>query len=115
MTTFVISKDGERLIPTTNIRKVRKLLRSGRARIVKHQPFTVKFLYESGNATQPIEFAEDTGYLNIGISLKTEKHEYVSAEYTLLKNEKERHEDCASQYRRLRRIRLANLGTVCEI
>ena len=35
MTTFVISAEGEKLMPTTNIRKIRKLLQSGRAKIVK--------------------------------------------------------------------------------
>ena len=105
MTTFVISAEGEKLMPTTNIRKIRKLLRSGRAKIVKHMPFTVQLLYESGNAVQPIEFTEDTGYQYIGVSLKSEKHEYVSAEYTLLKNEKQHHDDQRREVRRPRRNR----------
>lgn len=105
MTIFVISAEGERLMPTTNIKKIRKLLRSGRAKIVKHVPFTVQILYESGNAVQPIEFTEDTGYQYIGVSLKSEKHEYVSAEYTLLKSEKQHHDDQRREVRRPRRNR----------
>lgn len=105
MTTFVISKDGEKLMPTTNIRKIRRLLRSGRARIVCHDPFTVQLMYETTSGTQDIEFTEDTGYKNIGVSLKSEKHEYASADYALLKDEKKRHDDQRRGHRRPRRNR----------
>ena len=105
MTTFVISKEGERLMPTFNIRKIRKLLRSGKAKIVKHRPFTVQLLYDTTNGVQPIELSEDTGYQHIGVSLKSDKHEYVSAEYTLLKDEKTRHDDQRREHRRPRRNR----------
>ena len=105
MTTFVLSVKGEKLMPTTNIKKIRKLLRSGRAKIVEHMPFTVQLLYESGNDVQSIEFTEDTGYQHIGVSLKSEKHEYVSAEFTLLKDEKQRHDDQRREHRRPRRSR----------
>ena len=105
MTTFVISKDGERLMPTTNIRKIRKLLRSGRAVIASHHPFTVQLMYETTNGTQPVELSVDTGYENIGISVKSEKREYASAEYKLLTNEKQRHDDQRREHRRPRRNR----------
>ena len=105
MTIFVISKDGERLMPTTNIKKIRKILKTDKAKIVKHEPFTVQLLYETGTATQPVEFKEDTGYENIGVSITSEKHEYVSAEFALLKDEKKRHEDQRREHRRPRRSR----------
>ena len=105
MTTFVISKSGEKLMPTTNIKKIRKLLRSGRAVITKHHPFTVQLQYETTDGIQPVELSVDTGYENIGISVKSEKHEYVSAEYRLLKNEKQRHDDQRREHRRPRRNR----------
>lgn len=105
MTTFVISVDGEKLMPTTNIKKIRKLLRSGRAVIVKHHPFTVQLKYETTDGIQPVELSVDTGYENIGISIKSEKREYVSAEYKLLANEKERHDDQRRENRRPRRNR----------
>ena len=92
MTIFIISAQGEKLMPTFNIKKIRKLLKAGNAKIIKHDPFTVQLLYETGNDTQPVEFKEDTGYQYIGVSLASEKHEYVSAEYKLLENEKQRHD-----------------------
>ena len=110
MTIFVISMHGERLMPTTNIRKVRKLLKAGLAKIVKHHPFTIQLLYETGNATQPIELTEDTGYQYIGVSIKSEKHEYVSAEYELLSDEKQHHSDQNREVRRPRRSRKRGFG-----
>lgn len=105
MTTFIISKDGKRLMPTTNIKKIRKLLRSGRAVIVKYHPFTIQLQYETTDRIQPVELSVDTGYENIGISVKSEKCEYASAEYKLLTNEKQRHDDQRREHRRPRRSR----------
>lgn len=88
----VIAKDGTPLMPCTNPKKVRRLLKDGRAKIIKRaDPFTIQLLYESEKNTQPIELCEDTGYLKVGLSVKSEKHEYVHEELTLLPNEKEKH------------------------
>ena len=101
----VISKDGERLMPTLRPGRVRHLLHDGKAKIVKHKPFTIQLLYESDTYTQPIEICEDVGYNYIGISIKSKAHEYVSAQYDTLKDEIEKHDD-ARKYRRNRRNRL---------
>ena len=105
MTTFVIAEDGTKLMPTTNVKKVRRLLRTGRAVICKHEPFTIKLTYPTTKYTQPIEFKEDAGYQNIGVSACSAKHEYVSETRILLKDEVEKHNDCG-KYRRKRRNRL---------
>lgn len=104
MSVFVINKDGTRLMPTTEA-KARKLLKSGKAEKFKYDPFTIKLTYMAENNTQPIEFTEDAGYQHIGVSLKSEKHEYVSAEYTLLNDEKKKHDECR-KYRKTKRNRL---------
>ena len=104
MTIFVIAEDGTKLMPTTNVKKVRRFLRSGRAVICKHEPFTIKLCYKSTKHTQPIEFKQDAGYQHIGISICSQKHEYVSEERVLLKDEVERHND-SHKYRRTRRNR----------
>lgn len=101
----VISKDGERLMPTLRPGRVRHLLKDGKAKIIKHQPFTIQLLYECGTYTQPIEICEDVGYNYIGISIKSEAHEYVSAQFDTLKNEKQMHDD-ARMHRRSRRNHL---------
>ena len=101
----VLSNSGERLMPTFRLGKVRRLLKDGKAKIVKHHPFTIQLLYDSKTNTQPIEICEDVGYNYIGISVKSEFHEYVSVQYDTLQDEKEHHDDCR-KYRRTRRNRL---------
>ena len=97
----VIGMNGERLMPTFRLGKVRHLLKDGKAKIIKHHPFTIQLLYNSGCYIQPVELCEDIGYKHIGISVKSQTHEYVSAQYDTLPDEKEKHDSC----RRLRRTR----------
>ena len=101
----VLSNSGERLMPTIRLGKVRRLLKDGKAKIVKHHPFTIQLLYDSKTNTQPIEICEDVGYNYIGISVKSESHEYVSAQYDTLQDEKACHDSCR-KLRRTRRNRL---------
>jgi len=104
MAVFVISKHGERLMPTTRYGRVRHLLRSGKAVIHSRKPFTIQLTYDAEAYVQPIEVCQDTGYQYIGMSVKSPTKEYVSAEYSLLRDEKERHDD-QRRYRRTRRNR----------
>ena len=101
----VLSNSGERLMPTFRLGKVRRLLKDGKAKIVKHHPFTIQLLYDSKTNTQPIEICEDVGYNYIGISVKSEFHEYVSVQYDTLQDEKDCHDGCR-RVRRSRRNRL---------
>ena len=105
MTIFVIAEDGTKLMPTFNIKKVRHMLKSGSAVICKHNPFTIRLTYKSSKCTQPIEFKEDAGYQNIGVSVCSAKHEYISETRILLNDEVEKHNDCR-KHRRVRRNRL---------
>ena len=43
----VLSNNGERLMPTIRLGKVRHLLKDGKAKIIKHHPFTIQLLYDS--------------------------------------------------------------------
>ena len=98
----VLSNNGERLMPTIRLGRVRHLLKDGKAKIIKHHPFTIQLLYDSKTNTQPIEICEDVGYNYIGISVKSQSHEYVSAQYDTLQDEK------ACQYACLCRIASAS-------
>lgn len=103
-TVFVIAKNGKKLMPT-NIKHARKLLKRKEAIIFKHEPFTIKLTRPSKTYTQNIEFTEDTGSIHIGISLKSEKHEFVDAQYDNLLDEAQRRHNKVS-YRRNRRKKL---------
>lgn len=100
----VISNSGIPLMPTSEY-KARRLLKSGRAEIYKYRPFTIRLLDREDGATQKIEYSSDTGYQTAGVSIKSEKHEFVHAEFAMLKGETERHND-RRKYRRTRRNRL---------
>lgn len=52
---YVLSKNGERLMPTIRLGKVRHLLKDGKAKIIKHHPFTIQLL--SGCAVKPLVLA----------------------------------------------------------
>ena len=101
----VLSNTGIRLMPTSNY-KARKLLASGRAVKERYSPvFTIRLLDRNEGTVQPIEYDSDTGAIHVGISIKSQKHEYVSEQRDLLADETERH-DARRKYRRQRRNRL---------
>ena len=82
---FVIANDGTKLMPT-NIKKARKLLKKKEAVIFRHWPFTIKLLKNSEHNVQNIEGCIDTGDRHIGISIKSEKREFVHAQFDNLKD-----------------------------
>lgn len=89
----------------TNEYKARKLLKHGKAIISRYKPFTIQLTQRADGNIQPVEYKCDTGYQNIGVSICSEKHEFVHNEYKLLSDETERHNDCR-KYRRTRRNKL---------
>ena len=104
MIVFVIAQDGTKLMPT-NIKHARKLLKRKEAIIFKHKPFTIQLTRPSKKYTQKIEFTEDTGSIHIGVSIKSEKHEFLDAQFDNLLDETRRRKDKAN-YRRIRRNKL---------
>lgn len=104
MAVYVIGKNGERLMPTTRLGRVRHLLKEGKAHIIGRKPFTIQLDYESTTYTQEIELCVDTGAQHVGVSVKSESKEYDSIQFDLLPDEKERQDDCR-KYRRTRRNR----------
>lgn len=61
--------------------------------------------HDSEEEIQPMEIGMDAGYQHVGVSVKSAKREYFSAQFDLLKDEKQHHDDCR-KYRRSRRNRL---------
>lgn len=102
MVVYVLSKSGKPLMPTKRLGLVRHMLKDGRAVIAGRNPFTIQLTYASSEFTQPVEVGVDAGYQHIGVSVKTENEELFAAEYTLLKDEKQKH-DAQRMYRRNRR------------
>ena len=87
MSVCVVTPDGKPLMPTSEYR-ARKLLKSGKAVIFRHKPFTIKLTRVVGENVQPIEYCCDTGYKHIGVSVKSKKHEYFDCQFDMLQDEK---------------------------
>jgi len=102
---YVLSKSGKPLMPTKRHGKVAYLLKSGKAKVVKREPFTIQLLYDTTEYTQPVNLGIDTGYANIGFSAITEKQELISGTVKLDTNMPKRLLDRA-MFRRLKRKRL---------
>lgn len=102
---YVLNKDGKPLMPTNRCGHVRKLLKSGKAIVVKRKPFTIKLTYDTPDCVQPISLGVDTGYTHVGVSAVTDTHEVYAAQVELLTGQKKRLDD-RRKYRRTRRNRL---------
>jgi len=100
---YVLNMRGQPLMPTTPGRAAR-LLKGGKAKVVKRTPFTIQLKYATGETKQEITLGVDSGFENIGLSAITDKKEVYSAEVKLrtdmVKLNSERR-----QYRRARRSR----------
>lgn len=79
---YVISIEGKPLMPCKPA-KARHLLRDGKAKVVKREPFTIQLLFKCENITQPITLGIDAGSKHIGVSASTEKKEVYAADVEL--------------------------------
>ena len=121
---FVISKNGEPLMPTTRCGHVGYLLRRKQARVVARTPFTIQLNYETEDAVQGLTLGIDPGRTNIGLAVVNEKGECVIAAHVETRNkdvpklmaERRVHRQSRRHYgRRCRRQRRAKTnGTVVQ-
>ena len=99
MLVYVISKDGQPLMPISRCGKVRRLLKSKRAKVIKRCPFTIKLLFEPEN-----DFVEecycgvDTGSKHVGIAV-------VSNDRVLYQSQIELRDDIKRKMERRRMFR----------
>ena len=70
---YVLDSNGQPLMPTARHGKVRRLLNSRLAKVVKRCPFTIQLLYQSTKETQPVSLGVDAGNKHIGLAATTEK------------------------------------------
>lgn len=80
---YVLSPEGKPLMPTKRHGKVRHLLESGKAEVVKRTPFTIRLLYQTREKTQLITLGVDAGSKHVGLSASTETEELYAAEVEL--------------------------------
>ena len=80
---YVISKNGQPLMPTENHAKVRILLKSKKAKVIKTCPFTIQLAYDSTHYTQEITLGVDSGSKHIGLSATTKSKVLVESDIEL--------------------------------
>ena len=67
MFVYVRNQDGQPLMPCTPA-KARKLLRTGRAKVVKHSPFTIQLTWQCEAGVQQVRAGIDKGSSVTGIA-----------------------------------------------
>ena len=65
---YVISSSGQPLMPTENHAKVRILLKTKKAKVIKRCPFAIQLAYDNTTYTQDIALGVDSGSKHIGLS-----------------------------------------------
>ena len=80
---YVLDYTGKAIMPTERHGNVRRLLRDGKAHVVRLEPFTIQLDYESKGYTQEVSLGVDAGSVHIGLSATTKKKELFAAEVIL--------------------------------
>ena len=80
---YVLDISGHPLMPTERYGKVRRLLNTNKARVIKRCPFTIQLMYDSTIHTQNVSLGVDAGSKHIGISATTETKVLYEADVEL--------------------------------
>ena len=84
MKVYVLNKDGKPIMPTSRGGRVRWLLKTGKAKVVRTIPFTIQLLEEDRKYyTQEINLGIKPGSKQIGISATSEKEDLFCASVKL--------------------------------
>ena len=102
---YILDIDNDPLMPTERHGHVRRLLRDGKACVVKRTPFTIKLNYRTTTYVQEVSLGIDAGTRHIGVSATTNSKELFSSE-VLLRNDIVDLLSTRREQRRTRRNRL---------
>ena len=105
MLVYVLKQNGQPFMPTERFDKVRRLLKEGKAKVVRREPFTIRLLYEpETDVVQECYCGVDTGSKHVGVAVVgNDKVLYQSQ--TELRDDIKRKMDTRRMYRRSRRNR----------
>ena len=80
---YVVGNDDKPLMPTKKFGMVRWMLKTGKASVLRKQPFTIRLNYETTHYVQPVSVGMDTGYVHMAVSASTEAAELYSSQTEL--------------------------------
>lgn len=101
---YVISQNKEPLMPCTNV-IARLLLKQGKAKVKRKEPFTIKLNYETTAYTQHLTLGVDTGSGTIGTAVTNDRGDIVYRSEVILRNDITDKMTRKANYRRNRRNR----------
>ena len=121
---YVLDMDGNPMMPTKRFGKVRRMLKSGQAKVVSTVPFTIRLAYQTKtHVTQPVTVGIDPGRTNIGLAavrsdgtdLYRAHCETRNKDVPKLMEKRRMHRQASRRGERLARKRLAKaLGTTAK-
>lgn len=103
MLVYVLNKHNKPLMPTSPA-KAKKLLKSGKAKVVRRTPFTIKLLYGSSGYRQPVTAGMDTGSKTVGAAATANGEVLYQSEVALRQDVSKKMQQ-RLMYRRTRRGR----------
>ena len=101
---YVIAKDNKPLMPCENV-VARLLLKSGKAKVKRCEPFTIKLTVDSTHYVQKLTLGVDTGSSIIGAAVSTKEGKILYASEVKVRNDIKKKMDRRREYRRNRRQR----------
>lgn len=103
---YVISQNKKPLMPClSNNPTARLLLKQGKAKVKKREPFTIKLTYETTNYTQDLTLGVDTGSGTIGTAVSRDDGNIVYMSEVIVRNDITDKMTQRAKYRRNRRNR----------
>ena len=105
MLVYVLKQNGQPFMPTERFGKVRRLLKEGKAKVVRREPFTIRLLYEpETDVVQECYCGVDTGSKHIGVAVVGNDRVLYQSQ-TELRNDIKKKMDARRQARKSRRSR----------
>ena len=105
MLVYVLKQNGQPFMPTSRFGKVRRLLKEGKARVVRREPFTIRLLYEpETDVVQECYCGVDTGSKHIGVAVVCNDKVIYQSQIEL-RNDIKKKMDRRRAFRRNRRYR----------
>ena len=105
MLIYVLKQNGQPFMPTKRFGKVRRLLKEGKAKVVRREPFTIRLLYEpETDVVQECYCGVDTGSKHIGVAVVGNDRVLYQSQ-TELRSDIKKKMDRRRAFRRNRRFR----------
>lgn len=105
MLVYVLRQNGQPFMPTERFGKVRRLLKEGKAKVVRREPFTIRLLYEpETDVVQECYCGVDTGSKHIGVAVVSNDRVLYQSQ-TELRSDIKKKMDARRAFRQNRRFR----------